>query len=112
LHVIFGTGAIGLATFDALRHRGQTVRLVNRSGQARVPDGVEVVGGDASGPAFAIDAARGATVVYQTMNPPYAEWATQSPPCNPAFSPPPKPQAPAWPAWKTSTRTDDPTVTR
>jgi nucleoside-diphosphate-sugar epimerase len=79
LHAIFGTGAIGLATFDALRHRGQTVRLVNRSGQARVPDGVEVVGGDASGPAFAIDAARGATVVYQTMNPPYAEWATQFP---------------------------------
>jgi nucleoside-diphosphate-sugar epimerase len=31
-HVIFGTGAIGLATLDALRRRGETVRLVNRSG--------------------------------------------------------------------------------
>ncbi|WP_146033119.1 hypothetical protein [Arthrobacter sp. AFG20] len=30
LHVIFGTGAIGLATFDALRHRGQTIRLVKQ----------------------------------------------------------------------------------
>jgi nucleoside-diphosphate-sugar epimerase len=79
LHVIFGTGAIGLATFDALRRRGQTVRFVNRSGHARVPEGVEVVGGDASDPAFAADAARGAAVVYQTMNPPYAEWATQFP---------------------------------
>ena len=39
-HVIFGTGAIGLATYDALRRRGVTVRLVNRSGHARVPDDV------------------------------------------------------------------------
>ena len=29
-HVIFGTGAIGLATLDALRRRGETARLVNR----------------------------------------------------------------------------------
>jgi threonine dehydrogenase-like Zn-dependent dehydrogenase len=28
-HVIFGTGAIGLATLDALRRRGAAVRLVN-----------------------------------------------------------------------------------
>jgi nucleoside-diphosphate-sugar epimerase len=79
LHVVFGTGAIGLATFDALRRRGRTVRLVNRSGQARVPDGVEVVGGDASDPAFAAEAARGAAVVYQTLNPPYAQWSTMFP---------------------------------
>ena len=79
LHVIFGTGAIGLATFDALRRRGRTVRLVNRSGQARVPDDVEVAGGDASDPAFAAAAARGAAVVYQTLNPPYPQWNTQFP---------------------------------
>ena len=41
-HVIFGTGAIGLATLDALRRRGETVRLVNRSGRARVTDDVAV----------------------------------------------------------------------
>ena len=29
-HVIFGTGAIGLATHDTLRWRGETVPLVNR----------------------------------------------------------------------------------
>jgi nucleoside-diphosphate-sugar epimerase len=40
-HVIFGTGAIGLATLDALRRRGEDVRLVNRSGTALVPDDVE-----------------------------------------------------------------------
>src|SRR5205814_9035934 len=39
-HVIFGTGAAGLATLDALLLRGERVRLVNRSGQAPVPDAV------------------------------------------------------------------------
>jgi nucleoside-diphosphate-sugar epimerase len=78
-HVIFGTGAIGLATFDALRRRGETVRLVNRSGHARVPDDVEVIGGDARDPAFSTTAAEGAQVIYQTLNPPYSEWTAQFP---------------------------------
>jgi nucleoside-diphosphate-sugar epimerase len=73
-HVIFGTGAIGLATLEALRRRGETVRLVNRSSTAPVPDDVEVLGGDASDPGFAAAAAQGAKVVYQTLNPPYHQW--------------------------------------
>ena len=73
-HVIFGTGAIGLATLDALRRRGETVRLVNRSGTAPVPDDIEILGGDASDPAFTTAAAQGAQVVYQTLNPPYPQW--------------------------------------
>ena len=81
-HVIFGTGAIGLATLDALRRRGETVRLVNRSGHARVPDDVEVIGSDARDPAFTTTttaAAHGAAVVYQTLNPPYPQWTAQFP---------------------------------
>jgi nucleoside-diphosphate-sugar epimerase len=78
-HVIFGTGAIGLATLDALRRRGETARLVNRSGRARVTDDVEVVGGDARDPTFTTEVARGADVVYQTLSPPYAEWTAQFP---------------------------------
>jgi nucleoside-diphosphate-sugar epimerase len=78
-HVVFGTGAIGLATYDALRRRGETVRLVNRSGSSALPDHVEVVGGDARDPAFTTAVAEGAAVVYQTLNPPYHEWAAQFP---------------------------------
>jgi nucleoside-diphosphate-sugar epimerase len=78
-HVVFGTGAIGLAVLDVLRRRGETARLVNRSGHARVPGDVEVVGGDARDPAFTTEVARGAAVVYQTLNPPYAEWPAQFP---------------------------------
>jgi len=78
-HVIFGTGAVGLATLDALRRRGETARLVNRSGSARVPDGVEVIGGDARDPAFTSAVAHGADVVYQTLNPLYQDWTAQFP---------------------------------
>ena len=78
-HVIFGTGAIGLATLDALLRRGETVRMINRSGTARVPDDVEVVGGNATDPQFTIDVTRGARVVYQTLNPPYERWVEEFP---------------------------------
>src|SRR5918994_1088888 len=70
----FWTGAVGLATLAALRRRGERVRLVNRPGTAPVPHDVEVLGGDASDPAFAVAAARGAEVVYQTLNPAYHRW--------------------------------------
>ncbi|HST86276.1 MAG TPA: NAD-dependent epimerase/dehydratase family protein [Kineosporiaceae bacterium] len=78
-HVIFGTGAIGLATLEALRRRGESVRMVNRSGSAAVPDGVEVIGGDARDPSFSTAVAHGARVVYQTLNPPYDRWAQEFP---------------------------------
>ena len=78
-HVIFGTGAVGLATLDALRRRGAQVRMVNRRGVAAVPDDVEVVGGDAADPDFTVAVTRGAEVVYQTLNPPYARWSQEFP---------------------------------
>jgi nucleoside-diphosphate-sugar epimerase len=78
-HVIFGTGAIGLAVLDALRRRGENARLINRSGSARVAADVEVIGGDARDAGFTTEVARGAGVVYQTLNPPYAEWTTRFP---------------------------------
>jgi uncharacterized protein YbjT (DUF2867 family) len=78
-HVIFGTGAIGLAVLEALRRRGETVRLVNRSGTAPVPDDVEIVSGDVSDQGFATSAAQGAEVVYQTGGPRRRPIATSSP---------------------------------
>lgn len=76
LHVIFGTGPAGCWTARALRELNITVRAVNRSGKHPdlMLDEVEVVAADASDPAQAIDAAKGATVVYQALNPPYHLW--------------------------------------
>jgi len=74
-HVIFGTGAIGLALCESLRRRDVgAIRMVNRSGTAAVPSGVEVVAADVSDPALAITAAAGASAVYQALNPPYPQW--------------------------------------
>jgi nucleoside-diphosphate-sugar epimerase len=81
LHVIFGTGAVGMSVMDELIRRGpRRVRMVNRSGRARVPHGVEVIGGDATDEAFARGASEGASVVYFALNPPYDKWPELFPP--------------------------------
>jgi nucleoside-diphosphate-sugar epimerase len=80
VHVVFGTGAIGLALVDELTAAKRTVRAINRSGRAQVPADVEVMAGDASNPEFAAQAATGAAVVYQCLSPPYHRWADLFPP--------------------------------
>src|SRR5215207_6486758 len=80
LHVVYGTGPVGLAVMDELVSKGKRVRMVNRSGRASVPEGVEVVGGDATDKAFAQGASEGASVVYFALNPPYTQWAELFPP--------------------------------
>jgi nucleoside-diphosphate-sugar epimerase len=81
LHVIFGTGAVGMSVIDELIRRGRRrVRMVNRSGKASVPDGVEVVGGDATVETFAREASEGASVLYFALNPPYDKWPELFPP--------------------------------
>lgn len=79
-HVVFGTGTVGLALVEHLAARGEPVAAINRRGQAEVPAGVEVVGGDASDPEFAVAVTRTASVVYQCLNPPYNRWPELFPP--------------------------------
>ena len=79
VHVVCGTGAIGLALIDELAGRGVPVRAVSRSGSSGVPPGVEVLGGDLSDKDFAARAATGATVVYQCLNPAFHRWAEDFP---------------------------------
>lgn len=73
-HVVFGTGAVGMAVMEALLKRGEPVRMVNRSGRGDVPDSVQVLGGDATDADFSRRAAAGAKVVYQALNPEYSKW--------------------------------------
>src|ERR687898_3466064 len=79
-HVTFGTGPVGLAVMDELVSKSKRVRMVNRSGRASVPHGVELVGGDATDVAFARGASEGASVVYFALNPPYDKWPELFPP--------------------------------
>ena len=79
-HVVFGTGPVGLAVMDELVTKSKRVRMVNRSGRASVPHGVEVIGGDATDEVFAREASDGASVVYFALNPPYNKWPELFPP--------------------------------
>ncbi len=79
LHVIFGTGPLGMATMRALMRRGERVRMVNRSGRAALPAGVEVVRGDAYDATSTRAVCAGAAVVYQCAQPAYTAWPAQFP---------------------------------
>ena len=79
-HVVLGTGAIGRAVAEELVQRGESVRMVNRSGTMdEVPAGVEVVASDLYDPANVREVTRGAKVVYQASQPPYNEWPEKFP---------------------------------
>src|ERR1039457_1186365 len=103
LHVVFGTGQVGLALADRLAGLNLTVRTVSRRRPAALADNVEWraadapdldAGSDAARGASAIHqclhappdleaaggAARGASVIYQSLTPPYPQCPKFSPP--------------------------------
>ena len=80
-HVVLGTGAIGRAIMEELVRRGESVRMVNRSGRMdEVPAGVEVKAADLYDQAQVKEVSRGARVVYQASQPNYHEWQEKFPP--------------------------------
>lgn len=79
-HIVLGTGAIGRAVAEELVRRGESVRMVNRSGQMdEAPAEVEVVASDLYDPARVRDMTRGAEVVYHSAQPPYHQWTEKFP---------------------------------
>jgi nucleoside-diphosphate-sugar epimerase len=79
LHVVFGTGPLGRAVARELFAAGKRVRIVNRSGEADVPAGIEVIRGDSSSVKTTTMACANAAVVYQCAAPPYHEWVEKFP---------------------------------
>jgi nucleoside-diphosphate-sugar epimerase len=80
LHVVFGSGPIGYAVMIELLTRGHKVRMVNRHAKINVPDGVELVRGDATNAAFTSEVCKKSTVVYNCTNAPYTRWPELFPP--------------------------------
>jgi len=79
-HVVLGTGAIGRAIMEELIKRGESVRMVNRSGRLEeIPVGVEVVASDLYDQAKVKEVTRDAQVVYQASQPSYNEWPEKFP---------------------------------
>jgi nucleoside-diphosphate-sugar epimerase len=82
LHVIFGTGALGMAIARQLVADGKQVRMVNRSDRGNLPLGVELIIGNAADRNFTQDVCKGAQVVYHCANPKYhfKTWLKEFPP--------------------------------
>ncbi len=80
LHVVFGVGQVGRALSARLAGMGLAVRAVSRRRPSELVDGVDWHGADASDPTAAVEAAHGASVVYQCLNAPYTDWPKRFPP--------------------------------
>ena len=76
LHVVFGTGPLGLAVMRELRRRDKRVRMINRSSRGRFEKDLQTqVGGiDAADPARTREVCEGAAVVYHCVGLPYPRW--------------------------------------
>jgi nucleoside-diphosphate-sugar epimerase len=80
LHVVFGTGQVGMALAAHLAGLGIPVRAVSRHRPAALPGGTDWRPADAADPEAAADAAKGASVIYQCLNAPYTQWPERFPP--------------------------------
>ena len=79
-HVVLGTGAIGRAIMEELVKRGESVRMVNRSGRMdETPAEVEVVAADLYDSSKIKEVTSGAKVVYQSSQPAYTRWVEEFP---------------------------------
>ena len=80
LHVVFGTGQVGGALVQHLTEFGVDVRAVSRHRPVGLSQDVDWRSADAADPQSAIEAAKGATVIYQCLNASYTAWPTLFPP--------------------------------
>ena len=74
LHVVFGTGQVGRALVARLAEFGVTVRAISQQRPATLTQSVDWRSADVTDAEAAIDAAKGASVVYQCLNAPYTKW--------------------------------------
>jgi nucleoside-diphosphate-sugar epimerase len=80
MHVIIGGGPVGSATATLLAERGETVRVVTRSGRGPTHPAIERVAADAADADRLSELTAGAAVLYNCANPAYHRWLTDWPP--------------------------------
>jgi len=80
LHVVFGAGQVGGALIAHLAAQGKSVRSVSLHRPAVLADGVDCRIADVNNIEAAVDAAEGASVIYQCLSAPYTKWPELFPP--------------------------------
>jgi nucleoside-diphosphate-sugar epimerase len=80
LHVVLGVGQVGRAVADRLAESGVAVRAISLHQPAKLSAGVDWRHADLTDAEAAIDAVKGASVVYQCLNVPYTRWPEFFPP--------------------------------
>ena len=80
--VVFGAGTLSKAIAQQLVAQGKQVRMVSRSDRTNLPQGVELLLGDAADPQFTQKVCQGAEVIYHCAGPKYnfKAWVKEFPP--------------------------------
>jgi len=73
-HVVVGSGPIGTAIARLLANRGETVRMVTRSGGGPEHPMIERIAADASDARRLTEITTGAETLFNCANPKYTEW--------------------------------------
>lgn len=84
-NVVLGASAVGLAVATLLADRGETVRLVTRSGGGPVHSMIERLAADATNADRLSEIAKDAAVLYNCASPAYDRWPIDWPPLNAAI---------------------------
>jgi nucleoside-diphosphate-sugar epimerase len=79
-HVIVGSGPIGSSVAHELVARGDSVRMVTRSGSGPAHPLIERIAADATDAARLTELTRDAVALYNCANPKYTQWETLWPP--------------------------------
>ena len=80
LHVIVGAGQVGSSTAKLLAERGETVRVLTRSGSGPEHPAIERIAVDATDADRVSALTESATALYNCANPLYHRWLTDWPP--------------------------------
>ncbi len=78
-HVVFGAGQVGRVLAATLSASGHRVRTVSRHRPEGLGSEIDCRAADVTDAEAAIDAATGASVVYQCLGVPYTHWPTMFP---------------------------------
>jgi nucleoside-diphosphate-sugar epimerase len=80
LHVVLGVGQVGRAVADRLAESGAAVRSISLHRPSNLSEKVDWRHADLTDREGAVDAVKGAAVVYQCLNVPYTRWPELFPP--------------------------------